>query len=212
MKDFTFEKLNIEGLFIVNPFYAEDGRGYFLKSYEKEIFRKAGIETDIFEDFESWSRKNVIRGLHFQTMKPQSKLVRAVYGEIFDVAVDIRRESPTFGQWRGVHLSGENHKALFIPGGFAHGFLVLSDTALVSYKCSGQYLKECDTGIPWNDPDIGVEWPLESLENVIVSERDQGFTPLKCKIMEMGGVNPRIYHSNVALIILVHLLRRCARK
>lgn len=102
MQNFAFEKLDICGLAIVNPFYIEDERGYFLKSYEKELFRQAGIETDIFESFESWSKKGVIRGMHFQTVKPQSKLVRAIYGEIFDVAVDIRRESPTFGQWRGV--------------------------------------------------------------------------------------------------------------
>lgn len=181
MQNFTFEELTICGLFVVNLFYVEDERGYFLKSYEKEVFQQAGIETDMFEDFESWSKKGVIRGLHFQTMEPQSKLVRAVSGEIFDVAVDIRKESPTFGQWRGVYLSGENHKALFIPAGFAHGFLVLSDTALVSYKCSGQYFKGCDTGIIWNDPDIGVEWPLESIggrENIILSDKDkelQGF-------------------------------------
>lgn len=190
MQNFAFEELDICGLKVVSPFYMEDERGYFLKSYEKEIFRRAGIETDIFESFESWSKKGVIRGMHFQTTKPQSKLVRAVYGEIFDVAVDVRRKFPTFGQWRGVHLSGENHKALFIPGGFAHGFLVLSDAALVSYTCSGQYLKGCDTGVLWNDPDIGVEWPLELVggqEKVILSDKDRGLQSFASFMETCGG-------------------------
>lgn len=172
MQNFTFEKLGLDKLSVVTPFFLEDNRGYFLKSYEREIFEEHGIYTDVFEDFESFSRKGVIRGLHFQTHEPQSKLVRAITGAIFDVAVDIRENSPTRGQWRGVFLTEENRKALFIPKGFAHGFMVVSEQALVSYKCGGKYLKECDTGIVWNDDKLKIDWPLNIVNKVIVSEKD----------------------------------------
>lgn len=169
----------------MKPFYMEDERGYFMKNYEKEIFHQAGIETDIYEQFETHSKKGVIRGLHYQSVQPQSKLVRVIYGEIFDVAVDIRKGSPTFKQWRGIQLSGKNREQFFISPGFAHGFLVLSDEALVSYTCSGKYLKEFDTGIFWNDPDIGIDWPIKSRERLTISEKD-GCLPVlsdACPIM-----------------------------
>lgn len=174
MQDFHFEALDIKGLFIIQPFYMEDERGYFMKNYEKNVFAQAGIETNIFEQFETFSKKNVVRGLHYQSVEPQSKLVRVIHGEIYDVAVDIRVGSPTFKQWRGILLSSHNQKQFFIPSGFAHGFLVLSDEALVSYTVSGKYLKKYDTGIVWNDPDIGIDWPIKSDEDLIISEKDKG--------------------------------------
>ena len=129
MQNFSFEKLDLDGLCVITPFFVSDERGYFLKSYEKEIFRNNGIETDIFEAFESYSKLGVIRGLHFQTENPQSKIVRCVSGKVFDVAVDIRKNSETFGKWQGVYLDDQSNQALFIPKGFAHGFLTLSSSA-----------------------------------------------------------------------------------
>lgn len=176
---FSFEKQKIPGLFLITPFFSKDERGYFQKNYEKEIFRTAGLETDIFEEFESLSSKNVIRGLHFQSQYPQTKIVRVVYGEIFDVAVDLRKESKTVGKWEAVCLSGENRKSFYIPAGFAHGFMVVSDKALVSYMCAGKYYKEYDAGIRWDDPDIRVKWPLRKGEEPVLSERDKGFCTLE---------------------------------
>ena len=172
MRNFFFEGSNLPGLKIISPFYAEDHRGYFLKSFEKEIFSQNGIEYDIFEDFESFSIRGVIRGLHFQTNRPQAKLVRAIAGEIYDVAVDLRQDSATFGQWEGFILSDKNKKTILIPQGFAHGFLVLSETALVSYKCAGKFSRETDSGIVWNDRDLDIQWPIEGNMKVIISEKD----------------------------------------
>lgn len=172
MQKFSFEKTDIKGLVVVKPFFVEDERGYFLKSFEKAIFKQNGIETEIFEDFESFSKKGVIRGMHFQTNQPQAKYVRTIVGTIFDVAVDLRKDSLTYGKWHGEILSEENKKGFFIPKGFAHGFLVLSEKALVSYKCEGEFDAGTDTGILWNDKTLGIEWPLEKVENIIVSEKD----------------------------------------
>jgi len=172
MQEFSFKKTPIKDLFIIDPLYMEDVRGYFLKSYEREIFKNNGIETDIFEDFESYSKKDVIRGLHFQTHKPQAKLVRVLIGEIFDVAVDLRKDSETVGKWHAEILSDRNRKSFFIPKGFAHGFLVLSESALVSYKCDGVFSKETDTGIIWDDNDLNIEWPLNGVGKTIISDKD----------------------------------------
>lgn len=169
--NFTVEDLPLEGAKIITPFYVEDNRGYFLKCVEKEIFENWGLKVDIYEDFESFSCKGVIRGLHFQTHNPQAKIVRAILGTIRDVIVDLRKDSETYGQYADVILSDENHEILWIPEGFAHGFEVLSDTALVSYKCIGKYIKEYDTGIVWNDPEIGIMW---STSIPIISDRDAG--------------------------------------
>lgn len=179
MQQFSFEKTPIEDLFIINPFYVEDERGYFLKSFEKEIFRKNGMETDIFEDFESYSKKGVIRGLHFQTEKPQAKLVRVLVGEIFDVAVDLRKDAETFGKWHAEILSDMNRRAFFIPKGFAHGFLALSESALVSYKCEGAFSIETDTGIVWDDNDLNIDWPLDNIDKIIISEKDNNLQKFK---------------------------------
>ena len=148
MAKINFLDTKIEGLKIVVPFFSEDDRGYFLKAYEKEVFNEAGIETDIAETFESFSKRGVVRGLHFQKGESaQSKLVRVLSGEVYDVCVDIRPESTTYGQWVGEYLSGENHKAFFIPKGFAHSFMVTGEHALMSYTCSGAYRQGSEGGI-----------------------------------------------------------------
>lgn len=172
MAKINFIDTKIEGLKIVVPFYTEDKRGYFMKAYERQIFRDAGIDTDIAETFESYSKHGVVRGLHFQPGESaQSKLVRVLSGEVFDVCVDIRPESETFGKWVGEYLSCENHKAFFIPQGFAHGFIVTSNVALMSYTCSGAYNQGGENGIYYNDPDLNIAWPIDGV-TVIQSERD----------------------------------------
>lgn len=161
----------IDGLLVLEPRVFEDNRGFFYESYNEETFRHLGINDRFVQDNHSGSRKGVIRGLHYQICHPQAKLVRVLVGEIFDVAVDIRRASPTFGKWFGINLSAENKKQLYIPAGFAHGFLVLSDWAEVLYKTTDFYAPECDRVIVWNDPTIGIQWPLDGLEPIL-SEKD----------------------------------------
>lgn len=179
MAKIYFMDTSLEGLKIVAPFYAEDHRGYFLKAYEREIFREAGIETDISETFESFSARGVVRGLHFQVGETaQSKLVRVLSGEVYDVCVDIRPESRTFGQWVGEYLSGRNHKAFFIPKGFAHGFIVTGEYALMSYTCSGAYSQFGECGIYYADHDLNIDWPVGDLK-VILSERDSKLQSFK---------------------------------
>lgn len=163
----TFE---ISGLKLLTPFYREDVRGYFLKYYEAGVFVQLGIKDSIDETFETWSKKTVIRGLHFQTQKPQAKLVRTVFGEIYDVAVDLRKKSSTFGHYQAVYLNSKANEIFYIPAGFAHGFQVVSEYALVSYQCIGQYLREFDTGIHYKDPELKIPWPLEEC---LVSEKDE---------------------------------------
>lgn len=181
--------MDIDKLCVITPFFIEDERGHLLKNYERNIFKQHGIQTDLSETFESYSKKGVLRGMHFQVEKPQSKLVRCTQGEIFDVAVDLRKGSNTFGQWRHAILSATNSNSFYIPAGFAHGFLTLSENALVSYMCSGDYLKNSDTGIYWKDPDIDIRWPLEKLGNeVIVSDRDQTLLSLAQFVKEFDGL------------------------
>lgn len=189
MAAFEFESTGIKGLLLVHPFFVRDERGYFAKSYEKGVFRAQGIEADIFEMFESHSVHGVVRGLHFQTKKPQAKLVQALDGVVFDVAVDLRPGSATFGKWQGFTLDAGSHKAVYISPGLAHGFKVLSPSARVLYLCAGEYLKDYDTGIRWDDSDIGIAWPGEAGETVLVSPRDQGFPSFKeyCAAAENGG-------------------------
>lgn len=187
-RDFSFKSLSTGGLKVVYPFFFEDKRGYFLKNYEKNIFTQSGIKMNLFEAYESLSGKGVLRGLHFQSKMPQAKLIRVVSGRIFDVAVDLRRGSATFGQWHGVELSCENKKMLYIPPGFAHGFLVLSESALVSNISDGQYLKDYDTGIIWNDPDIGIDWPFNQLSNAILSEKDKMLPTFNEFLEQYGGL------------------------
>ena len=167
--NFEIQDLLLDGVKLITPFYVEDNRGYFLKSVEKGIFGEWGLNADIYEDFESYSKKGVIRGMHFQTQNPQVKLVRAIKGTIHDVIVDLRRNSKTFGKYVDVILSEENHNCLWVPEGFAHGFEVLSEDAIMSYKCVGKYLEGYDTGIRWNDARLALPWCTEA---PIVSEKD----------------------------------------
>jgi dTDP-4-dehydrorhamnose 3,5-epimerase len=162
-------KTPLDGLLVLEPDYFYDPRGWFVESWNKNRLVELGIHVDFVQDNHSGSVKNTLRGLHFQTAPGQSKLVRCTSGLIWDVAVDIRQNSPTFKQWFGIELSAENHKQLFIPLGFAHGFCVLSDWAEVQYKCSSYYDPEKETGIAWNDPDIAIEWPIHE---PLISERD----------------------------------------
>lgn len=176
MTAFSFEKTKFKGVYIIDSFSTEDNRGYFVKDFEKDIFADNGLDIDFYEAFESFSYKNVIRGLHFQTSEPQAKLVRAVTGRIFDVIIDLRVGSETFGKWEGFCLTEDNRKSLFIPKGFAHGFCVHSNTAIVSYKCVGKYQKGTDSGILWNDKAIAIDWGIAS---PIVSERDSSLMTFK---------------------------------
>ncbi len=173
MQNFEFANSPLLGISVITPLYAEDERGYFLKSYQRDVFEQNQIPCDLFETFETGSRRGVVRGLHFQDRNPQAKLVRAPYGEVFDVAVDLRPQSPTLGKWESFRLSAQNRQMLLVPAGFAHGFLVLSDFAVVSYCCDGPYSKETDSGILWSDRDLAIPWPVEDPSACIVSERDQ---------------------------------------
>ncbi|SHO47266.1 dTDP-4-dehydrorhamnose 3,5-epimerase [Anaerocolumna xylanovorans] len=173
MGQFQFTPLSIEGLFLIEPKVFGDSRGYFMETYNYEDFKKAGI-TDIFvQDNQSLSRRGVLRGLHYQKNYPQGKLVRVIKGEVFDVAVDIRKGSATFGRWHGEILSAENNKQFYVPKGFAHGFLVLSEEAEFVYKCSDFYHPEDQDGILYNDPAIDIDWPIEEDMEIILSEKDK---------------------------------------
>ena len=174
--NFEIQELPMEGVKLITPFYMEDSRGYFLKSLEKDIFKEWGLDAEIQEDFETYSKKGVIRGLHFQTQHPQVKMVRVLKGKVHDVVVDLRKGSKSFGRYEEVALDDRSHSILWVPAGFAHGFEVLSQDAVVSYKCIGKYFKGYDTGICWNDKDISVRWETG---NPIVSEKDAGLMSLR---------------------------------
>jgi dTDP-4-dehydrorhamnose 3,5-epimerase len=170
---FNFVQTKIKDLYIIEPLVLGDSRGYFMESYTKRDFDEAGLTMAFVQDNESKSQKGVLRGLHFQTKHTQGKLVRVVEGEVFDVAVDLRDGSPTFGLWEGVLLTAENKKQFYVPEGFAHGFLVVSEEVVFQYKCTDYYAPEYDGGILWNDPDIGIEWPLQGIEEVLLSDKDK---------------------------------------
>ena len=163
---------NIQGTYIIEPNVHEDNRGYFIETYNQRDMREAGIDRTFVQDNQSMSRKGVLRGLHYQKQFPQAKLLRVIRGEVFDVAVDCRKNSDTFGKWVSVILSEENKKQFYIPEGFAHGFLVLSDTAEFCYKCTDFYHPGDEGGIIWNDPYIGIKWPELNAE-YIFSEKDK---------------------------------------
>ena len=150
---------DIQGLCLIEPTVHGDSRGYFVETWSRRDMEEAGFDIDFVQDNQSMSTKGVLRGLHYQIRHPQTKLVRVIQGEVFDVAVDIRKGSPTFGKWHGEILSAENHRQFLIPRGFAHGFLVLSDTAEFCYKCDDFYHPNDEGGIAWNDPEIGILWP-----------------------------------------------------
>ncbi len=182
MGKFTRTETGIEGLCVLEPTVFEDSRGYFMETYNKEDLKEVGIDIDFIQDNQSMSTKGVLRGLHSQKTYPQSKLVRVVRGEVYDVAVDLREGSETFGKYFGVVLSAENKKQFFIPKGFAHGFLVLSDEAEFCYKVDDYYHPNDELGVLWNDPEIGVEWPLDKIggaENLLLSDKDKVQPTLK---------------------------------
>ena len=173
MGKITVETCEIEGLKVITPAVFGDSRGYFMETYNRNDFADAGINMEFVQDNQSASRKGVLRGLHFQKHFPQDKIVRVVNGEVYDVAVDLRPGSATFGKWHGVVLSAENKKQFYIPKNFAHGFLVLSDYAEFTYKCSDFYHPDDEGGLIWNDPEIGVVWPLQEGVELIFSDKDQ---------------------------------------
>lgn len=175
IQKFEFHETMIPGLIEVTPFNADDIRGCFTKDYSKEVFEQNGIHYDLAEIFYTTSHKGVIRALHFQRVKQQPKLVRCIYGHVYDVVVDLRKDSPTFKKWLGFDLIGEKHNEILVPAGCAHGYLVL-EPSIVSYKCSEKFYGEYDGGIKWNDPDINVKWPLEKIggiENLILADKDK---------------------------------------
>ncbi|WP_337244481.1 dTDP-4-dehydrorhamnose 3,5-epimerase [Luteimonas sp. gir] len=170
----------LPGAVVLEPAVFGDARGFFFETWNAARFGQHGLPTSFVQSNVSSSAKGVLRGLHYQWPRPQGKLVSVLQGEVFDVAVDIRRGSPTFGQWEGVLLSAENKRQFWIPEGFAHGFAVLSETALFSYLCTDVYVKEADAGVRWDDPQIGVEWPIDA---PLLSDKDAQ-APLLADIAE----------------------------
>ena len=179
MGKITVAPCDIEGLYVIEPTVFKDERGYFVETYNQNDMKEAGLDMVFVQDNQSMSTRGVLRGLHFQKQFPQGKLVRVVRGKVFDVAVDLRSDSKTYGKWFGVELSAENMKQFYIPEGFAHGFLVLSDEAEFCYKCTDFYHPGDEGGLAWNDSEIGVEWPLEEGVDLIISEKDQKWKGLK---------------------------------
>ena len=179
MGKITVTPCDIEGLYVIEPTVFKDERGYFVETYNQNDMKEAGLDMVFVQDNQSMSTRGVLRGLHFQKQFPQGKLVRVVRGKVFDVAVDLRSDSKTYRKWFGVELSAENMKQFYIPEGFAHGFLVLSDEAEFCYKCTDFYHPGDEGGLAWNDSEIGVEWPLEEGVDLIISEKDQKWKGLK---------------------------------
>ena len=166
------ETTPIKDLIIINPSVYEDNRGYFFESYNQRFFREQGIYTNFVQDNQSISVKGVLRGLHFQKIAPQAKLVRCIVGEVYDVVVDLRKSSETYKKWFGVKLSEDNMKMMFVPKGFAHGFVTLSDVAVFHYKCDELYMPSADGGIIYNDPEINIDWGVD-VNQLIMSDKDR---------------------------------------
>lgn len=175
IQKWDFQELDLKGAYLIKPFFASDERGGLIKDYNIDVFKEHGIDHELKEVFYTLSKRGVIRATHFQLIKQQAKLVRCVSGHVYDVIVDLRPDSPTYGQWRGFHLTGENMNSLYVPEYFGHGYLVIEDS-IVSYKAGEVFYGEGDSGIMYNDPDIGIEWPFELIggkENLIISEKDK---------------------------------------
>lgn len=186
---FAFKPTAIFGLIEVTPFNAEDVRGCFTKDYSREVFEANGIHHDLAEVFYTTSHKGVIRALHFQRVKQQPKLVRCIYGHVWDVVVDLRKDSPTFKKWLAFDLKGEEHNEVLIPAGCAHGYLVLEES-IVSYKCGEKFYGEYDDGISWDDPEIAVKWPLDKIggaNNAILAEKDKNLQSFAEFMAKYGG-------------------------
>lgn len=174
---FTFTETELEGLLVITPRVFEDERGYFMETYKESDFQKAGIRERFVQDNHSRSSRGTLRGLHFQRAPhAQAKLVRVTRGSLWDVAVDLRPGSKTYGRWVGIELSESNKKLFFIPAGFAHGFVALEDGTELQYKCSAEYNAQADGGVRWDDPELAIEWPLR---DVLVSAKDAALPPLK---------------------------------
>lgn len=174
IQKFSFEETSLKGAYVITPFYATDDRGGLIKDYNIDTFRENGIEHALKETFYTLSKRGVIRATHFQLVKQQAKLVRCIKGHVYDVIVDLRPDSPTFGKWEGFDLTEDNTKSIYVPPYFGHGYLVLEDS-IVSYKCAEVFYGEGDSGIMYNDPEIGITWPFEKIggiENLIISEKD----------------------------------------
>lgn len=184
MSNFTFEETAIKGVYVIEQKVFGDHRGYFMETYSQQAFREAGLDYTFVQDNQSSSRKGVLRGMHFQKTYPQAKLVRVLKGEVFDVAVDLRKGSETYGKWVGCLLSGENKKQFLIPRGFAHGFVVTSDYAEFAYKCDDFYHPEDEGGLIWNDPDVAVDWP--DVGEILLSEKDKKNPTLAQSKMEFA--------------------------
>ena len=166
----------IPGLIILEPDVFGDARGFFMETWSRRKYQELGLPEHFVQDNLSYSAKGTLRGLHYQNPHGQGKLVSVIQGEVFDVAVDVRAGSPTFGKWEGVMLSGDNHRQFYIPPGFAHGFCVVSDNAYFHYKCTDFYAPDCEGGIQWNDPDVGIVWPLA---DVLLSDKDARYPRLR---------------------------------
>lgn len=188
MGNFTFHKTSIDGVIVVEPKVFGDARGYFMETYSELDFKEGGILADFVQDNQSKSRRGVLRGLHFQKTHSQAKLVRVISGEVFDVAVDLRPGSKTYGKWEGIVLSAENKKQFFIPKGFAHGFLVLSEEAEFVYKCDDFYHPEDEGGLAWDDPTVAVDWPIARDMEILLSEKDK-YHP------QLQGLDPDLFRQ-----------------
>ena len=189
IQHFEFKNTEIRELIEITPFNAEDVRGCFTKDYSKEVFENNGIKHDLKEVFYTTSFKGVIRALHFQRVVQQPKLVRCIYGHVYDVVVDLRKDSPTFKQWLGFDLIGDKHNEILVPAGCAHGYLVL-EKSIVSYKCAEKFYGEYDDGIMWNDPDINVQWPLDKIggiDNLILADKDKNLQSFSEFFKKHGG-------------------------
>jgi len=174
-----FVPTSIPDVVLVKPRVFGDARGYFFESWEARKFAQGGLELRFCQDNENLSARHVLRGLHYQLTRPQGKLVRVVTGAVFDVAVDLRRNSPTFGKWVGAELSQDNHHMLWVPAGFAHGFVVLSESAHFLYKCTDFYAPEDEHAIAWNDPDLAIDWHLPPQTQPVLSARDRAAGPFR---------------------------------
>lgn len=181
IQKWDFKELDLKGAYHIKPFFASDERGGLIKDYNFTVFKNYGIEHELKEVFYTLSKKGVIRASHFQLIKQQPKLVRCISGHVYDVIVDLRPDSPTYGQWQGFHLTGDNMEMLLIPAFFGHGYLVIEDS-IVSYKAAEEFYGEGDSGIMYNDPDIGIKWPFDLIggkENLIISEKDLNLMSFK---------------------------------
>ncbi|WFD11392.1 dTDP-4-dehydrorhamnose 3,5-epimerase [Tepidibacter hydrothermalis] len=179
MSKFEFIKTDIDGLYIIEPTVFGDDRGFFMETYNYKEFKENRLDMTFVQDNHSKSKKGVLRGIHFQNKYPQGKLVRVIKGTVFDVAVDLRKNSKTYGYWLGIILSEENKRQFYIPEGFGHGFLVLSNEAEFVYKCTDYYYPDDEGGIIWNDPDINIDWPTDCVDKVILSDKDKNWSILK---------------------------------